>query len=486
MVQDFMAFQPTPIVAPIPPRPVVIIPEELDIPPPKDYLDVNQKSFEIFYEETADQHEINFDIDTFLAFANDELKVALEKHYYQKFTLILRSFNELQGTAIQADQIFPKMFEMYGSFEGNMVMLFNEIVENLGYSLNDKLFLNVFDFTPFLRFINIVVATKKGEFVHSSRVLDNLYKACVEKKIELSKDKVKDQYPKLFENKTYKNFTQKEAQPIEVISIAGFQVRMFEGLRLIKTSLFIDVYDTAELAEIATFRSFVCRLTNLLKRNIAVLKHRHAENAKVIWSFHYRQSIDTQLTIDDLTKPEVKTQKTLEKFIEKDKSIPEAVFKFYDQVILTAQLLKSLGSYRGDVQKASYLGLVKNLLYYKTGDLYRKPAAMKMDQADLVLQFLNDLAGQIGVIKSESEEVKNAIFKANQLKRIIDNHTNNPSLNTFFHLKNETKESFENFYTLEIFKCLNGPESEFNKKLDKVRDEFTAIVKNFKDIGKKA
>jgi hypothetical protein len=280
---------------------------------------------------------------------------------------------------------------------------------------------------------------------------------------------------------------------------------MFEGLRLIKTSLFIDVYDTAELAEIATFRSFVCRLTNLLKRNIAVLKHRHAENAKVIWSFQYlrkidggktsldemvkeiyRQSIATQLTIDDLTKPEVKTQKTLEKFIEKDKSIPEAVFKFYDQVILTAQLLKSLGSYRGDVQKASYLGLVKNLLYYKTGDLYRKPAAMKMDQADLVLQFLNDLAGQIGVIKSESEEVKNAIFKANQLKRIIDNHTNNPSLNSFFHLKNETKESFENFYTLEIFKSLNGPENEFNKKLDKVRDEFTAIVKNFKDIGKKA
>lgn len=505
MVQEFMNFQPNLTIAQTPPPAVVVLPEEPEAPPPKDYLDIGQKSFEILFQETADYHEITFDIDTYLSIENEELKTSLENWYRQKFMLILRSFNELQGTAIQPDQILPKMFEMYPDFEGNMVVLFNDIVENLGYSLRDDLFNNVLNYSPFLRFINIVVTTKKGEFVQSSRHLNILYNACVERKIEISKDKIRDQYPKLFENKTYKNFTQKDAQPIDIISIAGQNVKLFEGLRLIKTSLFIDVYDTAEQAEIATFRSFVSRLTNLLKRNIAELKHKHAENAKVIASFQYlrkidggktslvemvkevyRQSIATQITIDDMNKPEVKIIKTLEKFIEKEKSIADSVFKFYDQVILTAQVLKGLGSFRGDVQKTSYAGLLKNLLYYKTGDLFKKAVSMKIDQAENILLFLNNLMNQLALLKTDSQEFNNAIFKANQLKRIVDNHLNNNSLNAFFHIKNPSKDSFENYYKLEIFNCLNAKESEINKNLDRVRDEFTAIVKDFKDLGKKS
>lgn len=500
-----MNFQPNLSIAQTTPPVAVILPEEQEVPPPKDYLDIGQKSFEILFQETSDFHEITFDIDTYLSFANDELKIALDNWYRQKFMLITRTFNELQGTAIQPDQILPKMLESYCEFEGNSVTLFNEIAENIGYSIRDDLYNNVFNYSPFLRFINVTVTTKKGEFVQSSRTLDVLYKACVERKIEISKDKIKDQYPKLFENKTYKNFTQKDAQPIEVISIAGQKINLFEGLRLIKTSLFIDVYDSAELAEIATFRSFVSRLTNLLKRNIAVLKHKHAENAKVISCYQYlrkidggktlldemvkevyRQSIATQVTIEDLNKPEVKIVKTLEKYIEKEKSIAENVFKLYDQIILSAQALKALGSFRGDVQKTSYVGLLKNLLYYKTGNLFKKPTSMQITQAEQTLQFLNEILNQITLLNSNSQNIDNAIFKANQLKRIVDNHINNSSLNSFFHLRNESKESFENFYKLEIFKCLNLKESEINKKLDLVRDEFTAIVKDFKDVGKKA
>ena len=91
-------------------------------------------------------------------------------------------------------------------------------------------------------------------------------------------------------------------------------------------------------------------MTNLLKRNIAVLKHKHAENIKVASSFQYlrkidggkttldemvkevyRQSIATQIAIEDLGKPEAKTLKSLEKYIDKEKSIAQSVFKFYDQ-----------------------------------------------------------------------------------------------------------------------------------------------------------
>lgn len=505
MVQEFINLQPNLSITQTPPTVAVVNPEEQEVPPPKDFLDVGQKSFEILFQENADHHEISFDIDTYLSFGKNDLKDALENWYRQKFMLILRTFNELQGTAIQADQILPKMFEQYGEFEGNSVTLFNEIAENIGYSIRNDLYNNVFNFSPFLRFINIVVTTKKGEFVQNSRNLDILYRACVDRKIEISKDKIRDQYPKLFENKTYKNFTQKEAVPIEVISIDGQKISLYEGLRLIKTSLFIDVYDSAELAEIATFRSFVSRLTNLLKRNIAVLKHKHADNPKIVASYQYlrkidggkttldemvkevyRQSIATQVTIDDLNKPEAKIVKTLEKYIEKEKSIAENVFKFYDQVLLTSQVLKAIGSFRGDVQKSSYAGLLKNLLYYKTGDLFKKPISLKINQSENVIQFLNELMNQLNILKSESQEYNNAIFKANQLKRIVDNHLNNSSLNSFFHLKNNSKDSFENYYKLQIFNCLNLKESEVNKNLDRVRDEFTAIVKEFKDIGKKA
>jgi hypothetical protein len=506
MVQEFISFPPNVSLTQTPPTVIGVVPVvELEIPPPKDFLAIGQKSFEIQFHETSDLHEIIFDIETYLTIPITEIKIALENWYHQKFVLILRTFNEIHGTAIQPDQILPKFMEAYPSFEGNMVTLFSEIAESLGYNVKAGFYESVFEYAPFLRFINISVTTKKGEFVHSSRQLHDLYLACVDKKIEISKEKIRDQYPKLFENKGYKNFTQKEAQPINVILIDGKQINLYEGLRLIKTSLFIDVYDTAEQAEIATFRSFVCRLTNLLKRNIAVLRNNHSETPNVASSFQYlrkidggkmtldemvkevyRQSIATQLTIDDLSKPEVKTLKTLEKFIEKEKSIPEAVFKVYEQITLTAQILRVLGAFRGDVQKSSYIGLLKNLLAFKTGNLFKKPTSIKIEQSVNTIQFLKEVLQQTEVIKKDTLEINNAIFKANQLKRIIDNHTGNSSLNNFFHLKNSHPETFEDHYKQEIFNCLCLPESEMNKQLDKIRDEFSGTIKDFKDQSKKS
>lgn len=506
MVQEFVNFPPNVSLTQTPlPAATVVAPVEQEIPLPKDYLDIGQKSFEIHYQENSDLHEILFEIETFLSIPTNEIKSAIENWYLQKFILILRTFNETHGTAIQTEQIIPKILEQHTNYEGNLVSLFSEVAESIGYTVKADFYNSVFEFSPFLRFINIVTTTKKGEFIQSSRQLDVLYKACVEKKIEISKEKIRDQYPKLFENKGYKNFTQKEAQPINVITIDGKNVCMFEGLRLIKTSLFIDVYDTAEEAENATFRSFVCRLTNLLKRNIAVLKHNHAETPDVVGSFQYlrkidggkmtldemvkevyRQSIATQLTIDDLLKPELKTQKTLEKYIEKEKSIPTAVFKVYEQISLTAQILRILGSFRGDVQKSSYIGLLKNLLYLQTGNLFKKPTSIKINKTEASIQFLKEMLQQTEVLKKDSQEINNAIFKANQLKRIIDNHANNNALNSFFHLKSAFQDSFEDHYKREIFKCLNLPEADMNKQLDMIRDEFTAIIKGFKDLNKQS
>ena len=109
MVQEFMNIQPNLSIVQTNPELGSNIPvEEQEAPPPKDFLDVGQKSYEILFQETAEHHEINFDIDTYLSFENDELKKAIEVWYEQKILLILRTFNELQETAIQPDQILPK------------------------------------------------------------------------------------------------------------------------------------------------------------------------------------------------------------------------------------------------------------------------------------------------------------------------------------------------------------------------------------------
>ena len=66
---------------------------------------------------------------------------------------------------------------------------------------------------------------------------------------------------------------------------------------------------------------------------------------------------------------------------------------------MTAQVLRSLGSFNGDVQKTSYAGLLKNLLYYKTGNLFKKPISIVIANSEVVLQFLNDLNTQLEYFK---------------------------------------------------------------------------------------
>lgn len=509
MVQEFMSLKSQIAVTQInanianPNNPIPTEPQE--VPPPKDYIDIAQKPYEILFNEEGDQHELTFELDAYLGFNQEILAQSFDHWYKQKFLIILKTFNEINETAIQADQVMPKLLDSINDFEGNMVHLFIEVVENLGYSVKEGLLEAIFQIMPFIRFINVIVTTKKSEFVASSRNLKNLRIACIDKKIEISKDKVKDQYPKLFENKTYKGYTQKDTQPINVITIEDRTINLYEGLHLIKTSLFVDVYESPELAEKATFRSFVCRMTNLLKRNIAVLKHKHAENAKVTASYQYlrridggkttldemvkevyRQSIATQLTIEDIHKPEAKTQKNLEKYIEKEKSIADNVFKLYDQINLTAQALKLLGAFRGDVQKVSYIGHLNSLLYQLTGNLYKKPQSLNIAQSAEILQFLESLIKQIQLITNATPEINNGIFKANQLKRMVDNQASNQSLNLYFHSRKPISTPMDDYYRIEIFKCLNLPEAEMISQLDKLRDEFMAIVKEFKDLGKKA
>ncbi|PCJ56150.1 MAG: hypothetical protein COA79_19630 [Planctomycetota bacterium] len=483
-----------------------IIPEQEPEPEtPKDYLEIGSKTFEIPFNDNENHHEIIFDLDTYLSFTPDELKLSFKRWYDQKFMTILRAFNELQGTAIQADQVLPIMFEKLMDYDSNQIDLFNEVIENLGYSLTDKLKDEVIEYAPYISLLTVLVNTKKGDYVSSARNLDLIYKDCVEKKIELSKAKVQDKYPKLYECKNYKNFIQKEAQVLNVITYASQEIKLHEGLRLINSSTFIDVYDSQEQANNSTFKAFSQKMANQLKRSVTMIVNKNIANVATKSYFEFLRKVDgsqtslddmvkeiicqrmaTKLTFDDASKAESKTSKVIEKFIEKDKEVVTLISTFFDQIAITSELLKTIGSYKSDIHKQSYVGLLNGLLNINTGKFFKYVTSIDIDNFSVLSEFLDQMSNQFTLLQSESDVIQNAIYQANQLKRVVDNHSTNDGFCQYFKQTVEPNIPFLMHFHKSIFNCFNQPENETLMQVQKLRDELTGLVKAFKEIEKSA
>ncbi len=466
---------------------------------PKEYIDIAQKTFEINYAERSAQHEILFAIDAYIEFTPDDLKSAFQKWYEQKFKLILRCFNESQGTAIQIEQIQPQIFEQLTTFEGNLIELFNEVVEELGYTLHSNLQEDVLAYNHYIRFINVILTTKKGDYVSNSRNLDLLYKSAVEKKIDISKDKIKDQYPKLYEGKSSKNFITKEALEIDVIEIASQQIKLYEGLRQIRTALFVDVYETKEQAEVETEKAFVRRLITQNKRIVTSAIHKNPPGKDTLNSYAFlrkvdgsttnfddlireviRQYIADKISTEDILKGDSKATKQLEKILEKDKDLVSFQKELYDVVVATATLLKDIGTFKGDVQRLSYVGLLKNLLCKKTGLFFKKPDSVDITQLAETKRFLDALGKQLAIVKDISEEIQTAVYKANQLRRTIDSYAANETLNQYLLKVKKELTPLDDAFGLKIFTAMSLPKEKISLELDNIKNELVDTMKEVK------